>query len=99
MFDVAGELARVEQELGDSDKQVRRLEGLLGSDFSRKAPPETVERERERLAEQRERQETLQRRRATLSRLASVDAPVNSIDTPLAQTNPKTVRPRVNAPA
>jgi valyl-tRNA synthetase len=74
LFDVQAELTRVQQELGDSEKQVRRLEGLLGSDFSRKAPAETVERERERLTEQRDRQETLQRRRATLSRLGGAGA-------------------------
>src|SRR5579859_7997817 len=70
LFDVETELSRAKQELQDSEKQVNRLEGLLASDFSRKAPPENVERERERLHEQRERLQTLQRRRATLSRLS-----------------------------
>jgi valyl-tRNA synthetase len=49
---------------------VARLERQLASDFRHKAPAETVERERERLAEQRERQQTLERRRATLARLS-----------------------------
>jgi valyl-tRNA synthetase len=70
LFDIQTELTRAQQELADSGKQVQRLEGLLGSDFSRKAPAETVERERERLREQRERQQTLERRRATLARLS-----------------------------
>jgi valyl-tRNA synthetase len=70
LFDVQTELDRAKLELAESTKQVQRLEGQLASDFSRKAPPETVERERERLAEQRERQDTLERRRATLSRLS-----------------------------
>ena len=70
LFDPAAELARTDEELADADKQVQRLEGLLGSDFSRKAPPETVERERARLAEQQDRLQTLRRRRETLSRLS-----------------------------
>jgi valyl-tRNA synthetase len=69
LFDVQSELRRTEQELADAAKQVQRLEGLLGSEFVRKAPPETVERERERLTEQRERRGTLERRRDTLTRL------------------------------
>jgi valyl-tRNA synthetase len=73
LFDVETELARTRTELADAEKQVHRLEGLLGGDFSRKAPPETVERERERLVEQRARLETLQRRQGTLNRLAAGD--------------------------
>jgi valyl-tRNA synthetase len=69
LFDVQSELRRTEQELADAAKQLQRLEGLLGSEFVRKAPPETVERERERLTEQRERRGTLERRRDTLTRL------------------------------
>jgi valyl-tRNA synthetase len=76
LFDVQTELGRTLQELAESDKQVQRLEGLLASDFSRKAPAETVERERERLTEQRERRHTLERRRATLARLSGgADSP------------------------
>jgi valyl-tRNA synthetase len=73
LFDVQIELVRVNQELAESTKQVQRLESQLASDFSRKAPPETVERERERLREHRERQQTLERRRATLGRLSGTD--------------------------
>jgi valyl-tRNA synthetase len=70
LFDVQTELDRVTQELAESNGQVTRLERQLASDFSHKAPAETVERERERLAEQRERQQTLERRRTTLARLS-----------------------------
>jgi valyl-tRNA synthetase len=71
LFDVQTELGRTRTELADAEKQVRRLDGLLGGEFSRKAPAETVERERERLAEQRQRLETLQRRLETLDRLGT----------------------------
>ena len=54
-------------ELAFLSKQVQRLEGLLGSDFTTKAAPETVQRERERLDERRDRLATLERRRATLA--------------------------------
>jgi valyl-tRNA synthetase len=69
LFDVQTELRKTRGELADAEKQVKRLEGLLVSDFSRKAPPETVDRERERLDEQRARLETLERRQGTLTRL------------------------------
>jgi valyl-tRNA synthetase len=75
LFDVQVELDRVTQELAEAGKQVQRLEAQLASGFSRKAPPETVERERERLHEQRQRQQTLERRRATLARLGGTDEP------------------------
>jgi valyl-tRNA synthetase len=71
LFDVRSELARADQERTQTQAQVQRLEKLLGSDFARKAPPETVQRERERLADQRARLETLERRRATLARLGA----------------------------
>ena len=57
------------RELSEATKQVQRLEGLLASDFSTKAAAETVQRERERLAEHRARLDALERRRATLARL------------------------------
>jgi valyl-tRNA synthetase len=69
LFDVAAELGRTDQELTDARKQVQRLEGMLGSDFARRAPPETVQRERERLTEQQGRLGMLARRRDTLTRL------------------------------
>ena len=62
--------ARAEKELVVAQKEVDRLEGLLSGDFSRKAPAEAVEREREKLVDQRTRLGTLERRRETLDRLA-----------------------------
>jgi valyl-tRNA synthetase len=75
LFDVQTELTRTLAELADAEKQVQRLETLLGGEFARKAPPETVERERQRLAEQRERLQALERRRETLLRLAGGQPP------------------------
>jgi len=75
LFDVQTELTRTRTDLADADKQVKRLENLLGGEFTRKAPPETVERERQRLNEQRERLETLERRQETLTRLAGGGSP------------------------
>jgi valyl-tRNA synthetase len=70
LFDVNNELSRATSELAKADKEVQRLERLLAGDFGQNAPPEVVERERERLTEQRHRLETLDRRRETLTRLA-----------------------------
>jgi valyl-tRNA synthetase len=70
LFNVATELDRTSRELNEASKHVQRLEQLLASDFGHKASPETVQRERERLADQRERLTALERRRATLERLA-----------------------------
>ena len=69
LFDVQAELGRAERELAEAHKHVQRLEHQLASDFSRKAPPEAVQRERERLVDQRERLDALERRRETLTRL------------------------------
>jgi valyl-tRNA synthetase len=70
LFDVQTELKRTDADLGNARQQVERLERNLAGDFARKAPPETVEAERQRLVEQRERLQTLERRRQTLERLA-----------------------------
>jgi valyl-tRNA synthetase len=69
LFDVDAELKRADREMAQAAAQVQRLERQLGSEFSRKAPPDVVEAERERLEHQRQRLETLQRRRETLRRL------------------------------
>ncbi len=50
MVDVAGERARLEKELKEAQSQVERLEKLLNSDFSGKAPEAVVAKEREKLA-------------------------------------------------
>lgn len=71
LFDARTELKRTESELGNARQQVERLERNLAGDFAHKAPPETVQAERQRLEEQRERLQTLERRRGTLERLAA----------------------------
>ncbi len=73
LFDVEAELARTDQEHADAQKHAQRLSNLLASDFSRRAPPAKVERERQSLAEQQARLQSLERRRATLSRLSGGD--------------------------
>ena len=50
MFDPAGERARLEKELKDTEAQIERLEKLLSSDFANKAPAPVVAKEREKLA-------------------------------------------------
>ncbi|MBV9132847.1 MAG: hypothetical protein JO318_09115, partial [Chloroflexi bacterium] len=70
LFDVQTELKRTVSERANAQQQVERLERNLASDFAKKAPPETVQAERQRLEEQRERLQTLERRRETLLRLA-----------------------------
>ena len=74
LFDVQTEQKRTQSELANARQQVERLERNLGGDFARKAPPETVQAERQRLEEQRERLQTLERRRETLERLAGESA-------------------------
>lgn len=49
MLDVKKERARMKAELADLEKQIVRLTGLLASEFSKKAPPNVVQREREKL--------------------------------------------------
>ncbi len=50
MVDADVERARLEKELAEAESQITRLQGLLGSDFARKAPPALVEKERAKLA-------------------------------------------------
>lgn len=50
MVDADVEHARLEKELMEAESQIARLQGLLGSDFARKAPPALVEKERAKLA-------------------------------------------------
>jgi valyl-tRNA synthetase len=51
MVDPAEERARLQSELAETLQQIQRLEGLLASDFARKAPKAVVEKERGRLTE------------------------------------------------
>ncbi len=50
LVDLEAERARLEKEMEEVRSQVQRLEKLLASPFAEKAPPEVVEKEREKLA-------------------------------------------------
>ncbi|HEX2979036.1 MAG TPA: class I tRNA ligase family protein [Anaerolineaceae bacterium] len=50
LVDAAAERARIQKELADTQSQIARLEGLLGSPFAQKAPAAVVDKERQKLA-------------------------------------------------
>jgi valyl-tRNA synthetase len=50
ILDLDEERARLQKELSETQVQIDRLEKLLGSDFSNKAPAPVVQKERDRLA-------------------------------------------------
>ncbi|MGD2027834.1 MAG: valine--tRNA ligase [Anaerolineales bacterium] len=50
LVDPAEEKKRLQADLKEAQGQIQRLENLLASPFAEKAPPEVVEKERERLA-------------------------------------------------
>ena len=54
MVDLEQERARLEKELADANSHITRLEKLLASDFSKKAPEAVVAKEREKLATYKE---------------------------------------------
>ena len=60
LVDLAAERARLEKELAEAASQIQRLEKLLASPFAQKAPPDVVEKEREKLAAFQETAERLQ---------------------------------------
>ncbi len=62
MVDSQGEAVRLKRELAEVEAHMARLEALLGGDFSRKAPPAVVQKERERLAAYKEMAEKLRAR-------------------------------------
>jgi valyl-tRNA synthetase len=66
LVDLEAERARLGKELADVERQIARSEGLLASDFIRKAPPAVVEKERSRLAGLKEAQSRLLSASATL---------------------------------
>jgi valyl-tRNA synthetase len=59
MVDIAAERDRLEKELQEVESQVHRLEDLLSSPFTEKAPPPVVQKEREKLAAYRDTAERL----------------------------------------
>jgi valyl-tRNA synthetase len=54
LVDVEAERARLEKELAEAEGQIKRLKKLLASPFAEKAPPEVVQKEREKLEDYRE---------------------------------------------
>ncbi|MBI5714944.1 MAG: valine--tRNA ligase [Chloroflexi bacterium] len=54
MVDADAEKEKLGKQIADLDKQIEKLEKLLGSDFVNKAPPNVVEKEKQRLAEAKE---------------------------------------------
>lgn len=54
LMDEQEERARLEKELAEAEAHIRRLEGLLASEFSQKAPAAVVEKERQKLEEYRQ---------------------------------------------
>jgi len=50
LIDPAEEQKRLSADLAEANAQIERLEKLLGSPFAQKAPPEVVQKERDRLA-------------------------------------------------
>jgi valyl-tRNA synthetase len=66
LVDITAERARLEKELQEAESQVRRLEGLLAGPFAEKAPPQVVQKERDKLAGYRD---TLERLKIQLESL------------------------------
>ncbi len=58
-MDLAAERARLESELNEVHTHIQRLEQLLASPFSEKAPAEVVDKERARLEAYRQTAEKL----------------------------------------
>jgi valyl-tRNA synthetase len=54
LVDVEAERERLEKELVEAQFQISRLEKLLASPFADKAPPEVVQKEKDKLAEYQE---------------------------------------------
>lgn len=66
MVDVVAERTRCEQELANAQKQIARLQTLLGGSFAQKAPPALVQAEQAKLAEAQALAQKLQERLAQL---------------------------------
>lgn len=54
LVDLAAERARLVKELAEAQSQIGRLEKLLASPFAEKAPPEVVQKERDKLVDYQE---------------------------------------------
>jgi valyl-tRNA synthetase len=66
MVDLEEERARLESSLKEAESQIERLENLLASPFSEKAPPEIVQKESDKLANYRKAAQKLQSQLETL---------------------------------
>ena len=60
LVDAEAERERLEKELAEAQSQIQRLEKLLASPFAEKAPPEVVQKERDKLATYRETAQRIQ---------------------------------------
>ncbi len=61
LVDVEEERARLQKELAQTEAQIERLEKLLASPFSEKAPPPVVQKERDKLARAKAQAEKLRK--------------------------------------
>jgi valyl-tRNA synthetase len=66
LFDLSRELERLDRERDEVARVAERSENLLASGFAQKAPPEVVQKERDKLADLRQRLTLLDERLATL---------------------------------
>ncbi len=62
MVDADAEKEKLGKQIDELDKQIEKLEKLLGSDFVNKAPANVVEKEKQRLAEAKETREKMKER-------------------------------------
>ncbi len=54
LVDLEEERERLQKELSETESRIQRLEELLASEFSQKAPPPVVQKERDRLEDYRQ---------------------------------------------
>ncbi len=67
LVDLEQEMARLKKAISEAEEEIRRAEGMLANErFTSNAPPEVVQRQRDRLAEQEERRRRLEARLAAL---------------------------------
>jgi valyl-tRNA synthetase len=59
LLDIAEERERISKELKEAEDQISRLEALLSSPFSEKAPQAVIDKEKEKLSDFRETAATL----------------------------------------
>lgn len=66
LVDIPTEKERLRNQLAEVEAQIDRLENLLASEFSQKAPPQVVEKEQDRLLDHRRSKEKLDRQLESL---------------------------------